>query len=456
MIKRQALAVSYLIGLVLVINFSCFAIPHFQKGNNYLEVDGDGIAAVFSNHSKQIPSFQLELQSPGWLWWGQNQGLLLDDYPKVINGDWQFKYLLMDPATGNNLIVSEFVDRIENGFRITYDLEAEGTIQLNRGYININIPGSSEENRYLRAGGDPISLARPSAEREIDFGKLGFAYVDLADGQARIASTSSYSWRLHAWPGLGHSLFLILGEDFQLQAGEKFTFSFDLELVNKSPDEIYTNPKHVGKSKIIHFDSSGAAWIETKEKERLFTLIQLELTSPGRKWWGQSQAQLVEGYPQKKGNRWYFKMLLTDPYSGNILNVTEVVEKVPTGFSVTYTLEADGTIRISKGYINYIVACEVGKGGELNLGPIFSSPLFPPPPKYKEVVIDRGESLSLQQAKIELPEGQIIIKPQFPHYTWDVRGWEKFAYGIWLDFASYRELKIGDEFTFGYTIELKE
>ena len=139
--------------LLFCLGIALAAEPRYEDKYNYINANNQGIGVVKAKDEKAlISTIQLEFHSSRGQWWGQSEAILLPGYPKVVGEQVQYKYSLTDPESSNKLLVTQLWDRVEKGYRITYMLEAQGTINLARGCVNIIMPGEYGTGRYLRAG----------------------------------------------------------------------------------------------------------------------------------------------------------------------------------------------------------------------------------------------------------------------------------------------------------------
>lgn len=252
--------------LLFCLGIALAAEPRYEDKYNYINANNQGIGVVKAKDEKAlISTIQLEFHSSRGQWWGQSEAILLPGYPKVVGEQVQYKYSLTDPESSNKLLVTQLWDRIEKGYRITYMLEAQGTINLARGCVNIIMPGEYGTGRYLRAGKQVYSLARVDAgESVVDLGQQKSADIDLLDGYARVSEDSfNFRWMIQPWTSWGNSIFLLFSEGAQLMLGTPLSFSFNLQLDKalNPPENVQINYLGVGSAKLT-WDAATEAGIE--------------------------------------------------------------------------------------------------------------------------------------------------------------------------------------------------
>lgn len=241
--------------LVLSIGFAkIYANPFFEDKYNIINVfDNLGKSRITTKDGKNISSqIQLEMQSSGWQWYAQENGALVDGYPRQEGNDWHVKMTLNDPGSGNQIILTQIWAPVEKGFLVTYIIEPQGKVTLNRGSVNVLLVGNSLSDRYLYVGDEKISLtASDIPNGNIEIGKFDEAIIESDSGFIRLTNLDpKLLGRITFYENWGMSLYLLFGEPIELEAGSQFSFSYTIQL-----DHMLNPPQNLQ----IGYDGLGVA-----------------------------------------------------------------------------------------------------------------------------------------------------------------------------------------------------
>lgn len=208
-------------------------------------------------------------------------------------------------------------------------------------------------------------------------------------------------------------------------------------------------PSFIGKANLIKFDESGRGLLTTKDNQELLK-VQLELQSPGWKWWGQSEA--ISPTTRTKGNLWQVSYKLQDPVTGYFLNVTQSIETIENGYSIQYNLAPQGNMKINRGYLNFLFPCDFEKERFLRL----DDTTFPLTLPREEQHIDLEQGKAAKLAEADLLSGVVQLTPEVSNYNWELQSCINTGYGLWLIFGQETELKVGKTYSIGYKIILDQ